>query len=195
MRFTHRAKVKFIIRTEAHKPTVYARMPLWICRTPFCVITLTGICVMITSIHISPRSYSLHCTTKLNSCTANAEFTSHSGDAEICWAAIWTERRGLERDSKCAGNARSAERAPVLRSIKRLYAHRYIKIDSPLTGSLWQPTELLYCEIYCTNWKGSVVILVFLVRILSSATNRSNLHLVLNTGLIKLRPQKYFYTS
>lgn len=135
-----KVKVKHI-----NQQYIYARTPLWKCRTPFCVITLTGICVMITSIHISPRSYSLHCTTKLNSCTANAEFTSHSGDAEICWAAIWTERRGLERDSKCAGNARSAERAPALRSIKRLYAHRYIKIDSPLTGSLWQPTELLYC--------------------------------------------------
>lgn len=143
------SKVMFIIRTETHKPTVwYARMPLDT-RAPFCVITLTDICVMITSIHSSPCSYSLHCSTELNSCTANAELTSHSVDAEICWAVIWTERRGLERDAKRAGNARSAERAPALRSIKCLYAQRYIKIDSQLTDSPLNYIVKFY------NWKGS----------------------------------------
>lgn len=53
----------------------------------------------------------------------------HSRSAEICWAAIWAQRRGLMRDAKRAGNARSAERALALRSTKLRYAHSQVKID------------------------------------------------------------------
>lgn len=140
--------VIFIIRTKIHKSTVQVGLPgyrrhnahLYLCHDK-----------------LPHFSLFIHCTTKLNSCTANAEFASHSRDAEICWAAIWTQRRGPQRDAKRAGNARSAERALALRSTKRLYAHRHIKIDSPLTESLWQHIEPQAIKLWnLSQWLGRV---------------------------------------
>ncbi len=141
--------VIFIIRTKTHTSTVqvcllgYRRhnAHLYLCHDK-----------------LFPHfSLFIHCTTKLNSCTANAEFASHSRDAEICWAAIRTQRRGPQRDAKSAGNARSAERALALSSTKRLYAHRHIKIDSPLAGSLWQHIEPHAIKLWnVSQWLGRV---------------------------------------